>query len=125
MSSEDPFFPERAPIDAYGNNGFRFSGTSHRGPLLIIPSGIYGWSLAKKNAFEPEDFSHVFDEADHIDFLLLGTGPQRLSPTPEVMKAFVKANVGLELMDTGAACRTFNVLLGEERAVAAALLPVE
>jgi uncharacterized protein len=125
MSNEDPFFPERAPIDAYGNNGFRFSGASHRGPLLIIPSGIYGWSLARQNEFAPEDFSHVFEEAEKIDFLLLGTGPQRLSPPPEVIKAFVKANVGLELMDTGAACRTFNVLLGEERAVAAALLPVE
>lgn len=125
MSGEEPFFPERALIDAYGNNGFRFSGTSHRGPLLIIPSGIYGWSLARQNVFAPKDFSHVFDEADKIDFLLLGTGPQRLSPPPEVMKAFIEANVGLELMDTGAACRTFNVLLGEERAVAAALLPVE
>jgi uncharacterized protein len=125
MSAQDPFFPERAPIDAYGNAGFRFAGTSHRGSLLILPSGIYGWPPATPDDFAPDVFKRVFTQAKKIDFLLLGTGTQRLEPPPDVTKAFVKAGIGLEIMDTGAACRTFNVLLGEERAVAAALLAVE
>jgi uncharacterized protein len=125
MSAQAPFFPERAPIDAYGNNGFRFAGTSHRGSLLILPNGIYGWPPVTPADFGRDVFSRVFGQAKEIDFLLLGTGTERLVPTPEVSKAFVKAGVGLEIMDTGAACRTFNVLLGEERAVAAALLAVE
>ena len=125
MSGQDPFFPERAPIDAYGNGGFRFAGTSHRGSLLILPSGIYGWPPVTPDEFVPDDFSRVFGQAKEIDFLLLGTGKQRIAPPPEISKAFEKAGVGLEIMDTGAACRTFNVLLGEERAVAAALLAVE
>ncbi len=125
MSPQNPYFPERVPIDAYGNNGFRFAGTSHRGSLLILPGGVYGWDPVTSEDFTPENFSHVFEQAMQIDFLLLGTGKTLLSPSAEVSKAFVEANVGLEFMDTGAACRTFNVLLGEERAVAAALLAVE
>ena len=125
MSAQAPFFPERAPIDAYGNNGFRFAGTSHCGSLLILPNGIYGWPPVTPDDFGRDVFSRVFGQAREIDFLLLGTGTERLVPPPEVSKAFVKAGVGLEIMDTGAACRTFNVLLGEERAVAAALLAVD
>lgn len=125
MSIQDPFFPECAPIDAYGNCGFRFAGMSHRGSLLILPGGIYGWPPATLDEFAPDVFSRVFEQAENIDFLLLGTGTQRLEPSSEVSRAFVKAGVGLEVMDTGAACRTFNVLLGEQRAVAAALLAVE
>jgi uncharacterized protein len=125
MSPQAPFFPERVPIDAYGNGGFRFAGTSHRGSLLILPDGVYGWDPVTLQESTPNDFVRVFEQAKDIDFLLLGTGKSLLAPSPEVTKAFLKASVGLEFMDTGAACRTFNVVLGEERAVAAALLAVE
>jgi len=57
-------------------------------------------------------------------FLLLGTGASQVFPPIEVRRAFLDANVGLEPMDTGAACRTYNVLLGEGRPVAAALVAV-
>ncbi|MDA7949009.1 MAG: MTH938/NDUFAF3 family protein [Hyphomicrobiaceae bacterium] len=125
MSENTPFFPERAPIDAYGDHGFRFAETSHRGSLLILPSGIYGWEPEALADVDEQAFSRVFAEAVEIDFLLFGTGEKRLIPPPEVSRAFVDAGVGLEIMDTGAACRTYNVLLGEARAVAAALLAVE
>ena len=125
MSDQNPFLPERVPINAYGDGGFRFGEMSHRGSLLILPGGVYGWAPDSFDELVPDAFLRVFGHAKEIDFLLLGTGAQRLNPRPELAQAFVEAGIGLEIMDTGAACRTFNVLLDESRAVAAALLAVE
>jgi uncharacterized protein len=125
MSNPDPHFPGRAPIDAYGNGGFRFAGFSHRGSLLLLPSGIYAWPVKVFEELVPTLFERVIAESDDIDFLLLGTGDAQRVPPERVRAAFEKADVGLEFMDTGAACRTYNVLLAEERAVAAALIAVE
>ncbi|MHA1165905.1 MAG: Mth938-like domain-containing protein [Alphaproteobacteria bacterium] len=125
MTDQSPFLPERVPIDAYGGGGFRFGEMSHRGSLLILPGGVYGWPLVSFDEMTPDVFDRVFGQAKEIDFLLLGTGERRLNPPGDVSQAFHEAGIGLEIMDTGAACRTFNVLLQESRAVAAALLAVE
>ncbi len=125
MTDQSPFLPERVPIGAYGGGGFRFGEMSHRGSLLILPKGVYGWPPVSFGDLTPDAFDHVFGQASEIDFLLLGTGEQRVNPSDDVSQAFIEAGIGLEIMDTGAACRTFNVLLDEQRAVAAALLAVE
>lgn len=125
MSEAEPHFPERAPIDAYGNGGFRFAQARHDGSLLVVPSGMYAWAVVKPGDLKPKAFSKAFDEADAIDFLLLGTGDTRVIPTKALERAFAKAGIGLEVMDTGAACRTYNVLLSEGRAMAAAFLAVK
>lgn len=125
MSEAELHFPERAPIDAYGDGGFRFAEARHAGSLLIIPSGMYAWAPVTMDDVKPKVFSRAFDEATGIDFLLFGTGDGRVMPAQALTKAFIKAGIGLEVMDTGAACRTYNVLLGEGRAVAAAFLAVE
>jgi uncharacterized protein len=118
-------FPGRAPIDAYGNGGFRFADMSHRGSLLCLPSGFYGWGPVEMGALDAEDFARVIAEAGAIEILLVGTGPS-LRPLPgELRKALKEAGMAVETMSTGAAVRTFNVLLAEERAVAAALIAVE
>lgn len=118
-------YPGRAPIDAYGNGGFRFAEMSHVGSLLLLPSGIYAWPITQFDELTPESFRSVFNEASEIDFLLLGTGERQNFASAEIRSAFEEAGVGLELMDTGAAARTYNVLLAEERAVAAALIAVD
>lgn len=125
MNKADLHFPERAPIDAYGNGGFRFAQASHRGSLLIVASGMYAWKPVEMDDISPSSFARAFEEADGLDFLLFGTGTMRIVPDKAVTKAFIKAGIGLEIMDTGAACRTYNVLLGEGRAVAAALFAVD
>lgn len=125
MSEHDPHFPERAPIDAYGDGGFRFADARHKGSLLILPSGMYAWAPGSFEEAVPKAFTRVFKEAGEIDFLLFGTGLVRCNPSSKLLKAFSDAGLGLEVMDTGAACRTYNVLLAEERAVAAALLAVD
>ena len=81
MSEQTPFFPERAPIDAYGDHGFRFAETSHRG-ALADPAERHVW--LGTGAFAEVDaqaFSRVFGEASGIDFLLFGTGDKRLVPS--------------------------------------------
>lgn len=118
-------FPQQVPIEAYGNGGFRFAGMSHIGSLLCLPSGVFGWDASDVAALTPDHFARVFAQASRIGFLLLGVGRTVVFPSPAIRKAFVDAHVGLEIMDTGAAARTYNVLLAEGRPLAAALMAVE
>jgi uncharacterized protein len=117
-------FPGRAPIDAYGNGGFRFADMSHRGSLLCLPSGIHGWDAGSDTVLDELLFEKVFKEASDIDVLLVGTGLEiRLLPKP--LKARLWAlSITSDPMSTGAAVRTYNVMLAESRAVAAALIAV-
>lgn len=124
MPDPTGFFPGRAAIDAYGDGGFRFAGMSHRGSLLLLPSGIHAWPIARFEDMAEDTFAAVFAERDGIELLLLGTGATQIFPTFALKARFERAGLGLEVMSTGAACRTYNILLGEGRAVAAALIAV-
>ena len=118
-------FPGRAPVDAYGNGGFRFADMSHRGSILCLPSGIHGWEPGDDAALRLEDFERVFRQAEKIEILLVGTGTE-LKPLPPAMRqAFREAGISADPMSTGAAVRTYNVLLAEDRAVAAALVAID
>ena len=123
----DGFVPERSGIDAYGNGGFRFAGMSHRGHLLVLSDGTYAWTVA--SPVSPADFRAplllLLDRLDEPQFLLVGTGRQQIFPEARVRSAFLERRIGLEAMDTGAACRTYNVLLAEKRPVMVALVAVE
>ena len=117
-------FPGRAPIDAYGNGGFRFADMSHRGSILCLPSGIHGWDKEEGAPLTLADLKRVLDEADGIAVLLVGTGLE-IRPLPADIKAALKERgIRSDPMSTGAAVRTFNVMLAESRAVAAALIAV-
>src|SRR4029078_543675 len=67
-------YPGRAPIDTYGNGGFRFAGMSHRSGIISVPSGIYGWVPPRVDATEAASLERVFAESAAIDILLIGTG---------------------------------------------------
>lgn len=117
-------FPGRAGIDAYGNGGFRFADMSHRGSILCLPSGIHGWDAQEEQPLEKRLFEKVLAEAGDIEFLLVGTGSS-IRPLPADLKAALREmNISSDPMSTGAAVRTFNVMLAESRAVAAALIAV-
>lgn len=125
INIREAHFPGRAPIDAYGNGGFRFADMSHRGSILCLPSGIHGWKPADPLTLRIEDFEKVLGEAPDIEILIVGTGKE-LRPLPKDVRALLKeARVSAEPMSTGAAVRTYNVLLAEDRAVAAALIAVD
>ncbi|NND50610.1 MAG: hypothetical protein HKN60_10205 [Rhizobiales bacterium] len=117
--------PDQVPVDAYGNHGFRFGGMSHQGSILALPSGMYGWAVNDIIDLRPDDLSQVFEDRDRIGFVILGTGKTQVWPTPELRQDFDQRRIGLEVMDTGAAVRTYNVLLAEKRPVAAALVSVD
>jgi uncharacterized protein len=122
---KDAYFPGHAMIDAYGNGGFRFAEMSHRGSLLILPSGIYGWAVDDMAELSAASFAPLFAERTEIEFVLLGTGTGQRWPEGSVRRAFAENDLVLECMDTGAAVRTYNVLLAESRNMAAALLAVD
>jgi uncharacterized protein len=119
-----PHLPEQAPIDAYGNGGFRFAGMSHRGSILSLPSGIWAWPIAATADIAESSLAPVFAEADAIELFLLGSGLE-LVPLPEALRwRFRDYRIGLEVMATGPAVRTYNILIGENRRVAAGLIAV-
>jgi uncharacterized protein len=118
-------FPGRAPIDAYGNGGFRFADMSHRGSILALPSGIEAWDVRSAAEISATKLTRVMDEARAIEILLIGTGEILTPLSRETRTALERAGLFPDLMATGAAVRTFNVLLSESRAVAAALVAVE
>jgi len=118
-------YPDRAPIEAYGNGGFKFAHMAHNGSLLCLPSGIRGWPVSTLQECDEVAFQRVFDEAGTIEILLFGTGKD-IAPIDDALRWRFRENaIMVDPMSTGAAVRTYNVLLAEGRAVAAALLAVE
>lgn len=120
----DAHFPGRAQIDAYGNGGFRFAEMSHRGSLLCLPSGIHGWQARDGDELTVALFEKVLAEAGDIEVLLVGTGMQIRRLPADLKERFRAAGFTSDPMSTGAAVRTYNVMLSESRAVAAALIAV-
>ena len=120
-----PHLPRQAPIDAYGKGGFRFAGMSHRGSLLCLPTGIWAWPVNKAEEIDEASLERVFATASDIDFLILGTGLRGWS-APEALRWRLRdLRVALDIMTTAATVRTYNILQGERRRVAAALIAVE
>ncbi len=117
--------PTPAPIESYGNGGFRFGGMSHRGSLLCLPSGMWAWEAAAPADIDEARLARVFADAARIDLLLIGTGKALVPLAPALRWRLRDHAVSAEPMSTGDALRTWNILLGEGRRVAAALLAVE
>ena len=125
-----PHFPGRALIDAYGNGGFRFAGMSHRGSILCLPSGIHAWATPAIDGtgtdwLTVELLAPALAKGEDIGVLLVGTGKTQVFASRALRQAFEAAGIALETMATGAAARTYNVLLAEQRRVGAALVAVE
>lgn len=121
---DDLHLPRAAPIDAYGSGGFRFAEMSHRGSLLCLPDGIWAWPVNDPAQIDEGALARVFDHASAIDTLLIGTGANVwLAPEP-LRNALRAARIVLDVMQTGPAIRTYNIMMGEGRRVAAALIAV-
>lgn len=118
------FLPGQHPIAAYGDGGFRFAEMSHRGSLLLLPSGVVAIEVNGVAELSADQLSKVIEERDAIELLLVGTG-NSLQPLAEPLRALLsEAGVRYEVMQTGAAIRTYNILLAEDRHVAAILIVV-
>ena len=123
--ARDGHFPQQVGIDAYGNSGFRFAEMSHRGSLLCLPTGMFAWPAMVPGDITIEALEPVLAAAGDIDVLIIGLGHDITGLAPEVRAALREHGIIVEAITTGSAVRTYNVLLAEERAVAAALLAVE
>lgn len=120
--SDAPHLPQAAPIDAYGNGGFRFAGMSHRGSLLCLPQGMWAWAVTRPEEIDAEALSGVIAASDTIDTLLIGTGSDTwLAPQP-LRDHFRRYKIVVDVMQTPPAIRMYNIMVGERRRVAAALI---
>jgi uncharacterized protein len=118
------FLPGRYPIDAVGEGGFRFADMSHRGSLLILPSGFHAWPITTIEDIKPSSFHPLFAEAKKIDFVLIGTGEKIIRLAEPLLWRFREFSFQFDMMSTVAAARTYNVLVAEHRRVAAALIAI-
>ena len=122
--SDAPHLPRSAPIEAYGKGGFAFAEMSHRGSLLCLPDGIWAWPVTQPDQIDEVTLRRVIDKAPIIDTLVIGTGNEVWLPPAWLRVRLRKVSVVIDAMQTGPAIRTYNIMMGERRRVAAALIAV-
>lgn len=113
-----------AAVDAYGKGGFYFADMSHQGSLLFLPDAVWGWDVTKPEQIDRYSLQRVFDNANAIDTLIVGTGADVWIAPRQLREALRSVNIVLDTMQTGPAIRTYNIMIGERRRVAAALIAV-
>lgn len=114
---------DRQLIQAYGSGGFRISQTRYEGGVLVFPDRVLPWPVRSAAELGAENLAPV--QGAGVELLLIGCG-RSTALIPPALRQTVRAwGAVIEAMDTGAACRTYNVLLSEERRVAAALIAVD
>jgi uncharacterized protein len=112
----------RQIIERYAPSGFRVSGVIYHGPVLVFPDLAVAWDAVSAPDVTWRTLAPVIEHGG-VQILLLGLGRSTGAVPAELRTALRAAGIALEAMDTGAACRTYNVLVAEDRRVAAALMP--
>lgn len=112
---------DRNTVTAYGSGWIEVNGARHEGSVLLMPEGaVRAWPVAGFDALSADHFAAML--ADRPELVLLGTGPKQRLPHPRLSQALAAARIGLEAMDSPAACRTYNILMSEGRRVLAAII---
>ena len=109
-------------VTGYGPDHILINKIRHDQSLIVLPEALITPWAASFDALCPQDFITLLDTRPEL--VLLGTGPRQRFPQPGLLRPLIEAGIGVEVMDLAAACRTYNVLLAEERRVAACLVPV-
>ena len=115
MNINEVTYASGTPVEGYGDGYWRIGGRRWPGAVLVLPSGPMEWD---------GDAAPLVAAAAEIDVLLLGTGPEIAHADPALREPLEAAGIGVEVMASAQAARTYNVLLGEGRRVACALLPI-
>lgn len=119
------FLPGQHPIEGFGAGGFRFAGMSHRGSILALPSGISAWPALDVRDIDAASLAPLFAEPDGaVDLLIVGAGADLAPLPPELREKLRARKIRFDPMATRLAISTYNILLGEGRRVAAALIAV-
>ncbi len=110
----------RLPVDSYGPGGFRIDGAWHAGSVVLSPGGVHSFELP----IDLDTLAPLVAQADGLDVVLIGQGAE-IAPLPAPLRAALEqAGIGVDVMSTASACRTYNMLLAEDRLVAAVLVAV-
>ncbi len=113
--------PAQNVVTGTGPGWVRVGATEHHGNLVLLPDAVVpGWAPAGLDALGEDDFAALLQYTPEM--ILVGTGARQRFLHPRLTRALAAARVGVETMDTRAACRTFNILVAEDRRVAAALI---
>ena len=119
-----PLVPEgRHVIESYGDEGFKINGERYSGPVIVWPERVAPWAVSSIATAAIETLDPLFSAEPPIEILLIGSGTAFEMAPAALRKALSARGIAVESMDTGAACRTYNVLMAEDRRVAAALIP--
>ena len=111
-------------IQSYNNGRFRVSGLSYESAVFVFPDKTLPWDFSKNiNELAVDDFAPLFAYAHEVDVVLLGCGDEMIFIPPSFRMSLKEHGLIIDVMDTGAACRTYNVLMAEGRRVVAAMLP--
>ena len=126
MTDITPIPPQgRQLIQGYGGGRFRVAGVAHEGSVLVFADATVAWPVADFDGITADALAPVVARAAEVDVLIIGCGPRFRAPDPALTRHLSGSDIALEMMDTGAACRTYNLLLSDDRRVAAALIAVE
>ena len=119
-----PLVPEgRQVIESYGDRGFSINGERYPGPVIVWPERVVPWAASELAAAAIDSLDPLFAAEPRIEILLIGSGAAFALAPAALRAALSVRGIAVESMDTGAACRTYNVLMAEDRRVAAALIP--
>ena len=111
-------------IQSYAGGQFKISGQVYKGPVIVTPEGTLPWeSVTSLEGLSAADFEFFIPKISRPDVILLGTGKTMVIPPANLRNSLKNSGLHVEFMDTGAACRTYNVLMADGRQVAAVLLP--
>jgi uncharacterized protein len=124
LATDAPHLPRPAPIDAYGNGGFRFASMSHRGSILCLPDGIWAWPVGSIAALNDAVLAPIFERAGILDIFLVGAGRDPAALPDNLRRRFRVAGISVDCLATGPAAQTYNILLNEDRRVGASLIAV-
>jgi uncharacterized protein len=110
----------RLPVDSYGSGGFRIDGAWHAGSVVLSPGGVYRF----ETPIGLDTLAPLVAQADGLDVVLIGQGAEIAPLAAPLRDALEQAGIGVDVMSTASACRTYNLLLAEDRLVAAVLVAV-
>lgn len=114
---------EEAFVAGYGDGGFRMGDSRFEGSMMITPDGFYPWTVTDKSEISLENLEPLLN-ANGIEIIIIGLGVNMAFLPKNIRSVFEEKKIAIEAMDTGAAARTYNVLLQEGRLVAAALIAI-
>ena len=109
-------------IQGYGQASFKVSGVRYQGSILVLPDKTVSWPVERTSGLTLQSLQPIIEANPAIEILIVGCGASLLMLPLTLREVMRSKKIGIESMDTGAACRTFNVLAGEGRRVAAALI---